>query len=344
MIAPTPNVAVVQPLPGIGDMIWHLPHIRAIAAHVGTPVTLLAKPRSAADQLFAAEPAVRDVLWVDRNPADRHGRHDGGGGWRRLISAVRARRFTTVYLLHHSRSLAFLMLAAGIAVRRGYGYGMQRWFLNQGPFLPAAVLARHPFEQASLWLDAAGIALADTEPRLAVLPAARDAVQERFGAVSERLVVLGVASSEPYKQWGAARFAALARQLQAEGWGRPVLVGGAAEAALIAAIRAECRAAADDVDVATGWPLPELAALFERARFYVGNDTGVMNLAAAVGTRTYGLFGATPALLHSNRIVPVMPAGGPDKAGGMARITPEAVLAAISRDQASLPVSGPGAG
>ena len=29
------KVAVVQPLPGIGDTIWHLPHIRAIAAHVG---------------------------------------------------------------------------------------------------------------------------------------------------------------------------------------------------------------------------------------------------------------------------------------------------------------------
>ena len=46
-------VAVVQPLPGIGDMIWHLPHIRAIAAHVGQPVTLIAKPRSAADQIFS---------------------------------------------------------------------------------------------------------------------------------------------------------------------------------------------------------------------------------------------------------------------------------------------------
>src|SRR5438552_15723696 len=43
------RVAVMQPLPGIGDMIWHLPHIRAIARHVGAPVTLIAKPRSLAD-------------------------------------------------------------------------------------------------------------------------------------------------------------------------------------------------------------------------------------------------------------------------------------------------------
>src|SRR5690242_3269509 len=96
------NVAVIQPLPGIGDMIWHLPHIRAIAAHVGGPITLLAKPRSRADELFQAEPSVGEVLWVDRNPAGRAGGHDGGRGWYRLIRTMRARRFSAVYLLHHS--------------------------------------------------------------------------------------------------------------------------------------------------------------------------------------------------------------------------------------------------
>ena len=62
------NVAVVQPLPGIGDMIWHLPHLRALAAVCG-PLTLIAKPRSGAAELLAAEPAVRDIIWLDRNPA-----------------------------------------------------------------------------------------------------------------------------------------------------------------------------------------------------------------------------------------------------------------------------------
>ena len=66
-------VAFVQPLPGIGDMIWHLPHIRAIAAHVGEPVTLITKPRSAADQIFSAERTIRDVFWLDRNPEARRG-------------------------------------------------------------------------------------------------------------------------------------------------------------------------------------------------------------------------------------------------------------------------------
>ena len=82
------TVAVVQPLPGIGDMIWHLPHIRAIAAHVGAPVTLITKPRSAADQIFSAERTIRDVFWLDRNPEARRGEHDGGAGFIRVVGGL----------------------------------------------------------------------------------------------------------------------------------------------------------------------------------------------------------------------------------------------------------------
>ena len=65
----TRGLAVIQPLPGIGDMVWHVPHIRALATHFGQPVTLIAKPRSAAAEIFAAEETVADVLWLERNPA-----------------------------------------------------------------------------------------------------------------------------------------------------------------------------------------------------------------------------------------------------------------------------------
>jgi heptosyltransferase-2 len=332
------NVAVVQPLPGIGDMIWHLPHIRAIAAHVGGPITLLAKPRSLADQIFQAESTVRDVLWVDRNPERRQGTHDGGRGWMRLAASLRNRRFSAVYILHHSRTLAFLMLAAGIPARYGYGYGAQRWFLNRGPYLPGSTFPLHPFEQANAWLSAAGIVIGEGEPVLPVAASARAALRARLGSLDDPMVAIGVGSSEPYKQWGADRFAGLVAGLHALGWQRLVLVGGPAEAHLIDAIRAQSGDAARHLTSAVGWPLPEVAALFEASRFYVGNDTGVMNMAAAVGIRTYSLFGATPPFHHSNRIVAITPPGGVDKATGMARITVDAVLDAIRVDQERLAI------
>ncbi len=41
-------------------------------------------------------------------------------------------------LLHHSRTLAAAAALAGIPARYGYGFGLQRLFLNRPPFLAAA--------------------------------------------------------------------------------------------------------------------------------------------------------------------------------------------------------------
>jgi heptosyltransferase II len=323
-------VAVVQPLPGIGDMIWHLPHIRAIAAHVGTPVTLIAKPRSAADQIFSAEHTVREVFWLDRNPEARRGAHAGGSGFLRAIAALRARRFDAIYLLHHSKTIACLALLAGIPRRYGYGYGVQGWFLNRPPKLSRDVLGKHPFDQATAWLRAAGIPMADTEPVLPIANNALAAVRSRIGPVPP--VAIGIGSSEAYKQWGAARFAGLADALAVLGIANLVLIGGKTEAPLAAEIRAAATTAS--LTEAIGWPLSEVAALCKSSLYYVGNDTGVMNIAAAVGTRTYGLFGAVPPLHHSGQVVPITPPGGISKTDGMARIAVEQVLTVIATDQA----------
>ena len=59
-LAPSGRTLIVQPLPGIGDMVWHLPHIHAIAATtVDGKVDLLTKPRSQADRLLGVDAAER---------------------------------------------------------------------------------------------------------------------------------------------------------------------------------------------------------------------------------------------------------------------------------------------
>lgn len=331
MIPEFNRVAVIQPLPGIGDMIWHLPHIRTVARWVRHPVTLVAKPRSAADQIFADERTISDVLWLDRNPERRRGEHDGPAGFIGLVRALRERAFDAVVLLHHSRTLAAATWFAGIPNRFGYGFGMQRWFLNRPPFLRAEQLALHPHAQATAWLKVAGIPLEHPEPTLHVSSERRLAARARLGEPSQPFVAIGIGSSEPYKQWGAERFGDLAVVLLDEGWPRLVLCGGRAEKELAANITGRLGTRGCAVDTAIGWNLSELAALMAESSFYVGNDTGVMNLAAAVGIRTYCLFGATPPFHHSSTIVPILPPDGrTDIPTGMSRITIQAVMSAIA--------------
>jgi heptosyltransferase-2 len=323
------DVAVVQPLPGIGDMIWHLPHIRALAAAVGAPVTLVTKPGSFADQILAAEPSVRRVLWLRRNQGLR-GPAAALSARLRFLADLRRARFDALVLLHHSRWLAAAALLAGIPRRYGYGLGAQRLFLNRPPFLATAPLAVHPFEQASRWLAAAGISADESEPVLPVLATAAAAVRGRLGP-GRPPIAIGIGSSEPATQWGAERFASLLALLRNVGWPRAVLLGGAAEAALADEISR--RAGAPAPALAIGWPLQEVAALLAASAFYVGNDTGAANIAAAVGIRAFVLFGATPPFHHSARIVPIVPESGVDRRHGMTRIAPEHVLAAIAAER-----------
>lgn len=322
-------LAVVQPLPGIGDMVWHVAHIRALAAWAGGPVTLMTKPRSLADQLLAGDPAVRDVRWIDMNPAGAQGRHDGPIGFLRLVAALRAGRFASILFLHHSRTLAMAAWAARIPDRRGYGWGSQRPFLTAGPFLDKEVASRHQLKRASAWLQAAGVPLPDEEPRLSVTAEERSAARARLGFDSP-FVALGIGSSETQRNWGAEKFAALCRLLLGAGWPEVVLVSGAQDGAHAAAIAA---AAGDGrVRPALGWHLREVMALLAEAGFCVANNTGVMNIAAAMGTRTYGIFGTTFPFDHAREIRHIMaPDIGIDD--GVGRVPFDAVREAILSDR-----------
>ena len=314
-------------------MVWHVPHIRAIAAHAGTAVTLLAKPRSLAEQLLANESAVADIVSVDLNPGGgRPGAHDGIGGFRRLVQMLRRRGFGSIVLLHHSDRLASAAWLAGIPDRRGYGWGRQRWFLNAGPFLPPEVKTLHQHTRATRYLRAAGIALTSAEPRLEVSQATVREALMRLNVARGGFVAIGIGSSEALRQWGTERFSALAAALLDAGWPMLVLVGGSEDALSATTIVRSVGERGGRVRLVLGWDLGTVMAVLSAAAFYVGNNTGVMNISAATGTRTYALFGTTQPFDHAGQIVAV---AAPDTGvhDGMARVTLRAVLEVIRADR-----------
>ncbi|MDO9500069.1 glycosyltransferase family 9 protein [Falsiroseomonas sp.] len=97
------------------------------------------------------------------------------------------------------------------------------------------------------------------------------------------------------KTWPAMRFAELARRLTRKDGPLPngvvLLVGGDAERKTAGAVTA-CLPPEDVIDT-FGYDIASTAALLERADLFVGNDSAMMHLAAAAGTRTVGLFGPT---------------------------------------------------
>lgn len=148
---------------------------------------------------------------------------------------------------------------------------------------PAAVHYCQPLAQLA-------ITVAAPTPRL-YLNAADRAFAARYlaGAPNERLAVIHPGSGSESKNWPATKFAALGRWLGEQQALRVLVVQGEADEA---AVR-QCVAglASQPVRILRGLKLLELAAVIERCAVFVGNDSGITHLAAAVGTPTVALFG-----------------------------------------------------
>ena len=83
------------------------------------------------------------------------------------------------------------------------------------------------------------------------------------------------------------------------------------------------------IDLVGRLSLPEVAACLARCALFVGNDSGLMHLAAAAGTPTLGLFGPTSAAEYA----PAGPRGAAvlSKSDRMEDLSVETTLAAATR-------------
>ncbi|HSI13626.1 MAG TPA: glycosyltransferase family 9 protein [Chthoniobacter sp.] len=152
----------------------------------------------------------------------------------------------------------------------------------------ASQLAR-PLQKMALFLD---------DPAARLHPSAEDQAraQEFLGASHEPVVAIHPGSGSPRKNWPAENWAAVAKWVrQHVPQSRVLLIGGEADAAQLATVQAAL--GGTEVMVAEHLPLPALAAVLERCRLFLGHDSGISHIAAAVETPCILLFGPTdPAI------------------------------------------------
>jgi ADP-heptose:LPS heptosyltransferase len=101
-------------------------------------------------------------------------------------------------------------------------------------------------------------------------------------------VVIHPGAAMATKRWDAARFAAVGRMLVDQQM-TVALTCGPGEEAYAGQVAQEIPKSS----IMLGLSIPELAELIRGARLYIGNDTGPMHLAAAVGTPTVAIWGSS---------------------------------------------------
>jgi ADP-heptose:LPS heptosyltransferase len=110
------------------------------------------------------------------------------------------------------------------------------------------------------------------------------------------IIVLAPTANWAPKIWPADRFAALFQRLAATNMENavPAVIAGPGEMEAAMA-KPLLQALPNAIDLMGRLTLPEIAAFLSRSSLFVGNDSGLMHLAAAAGAPTLGLFGPTNA-------------------------------------------------
>jgi len=330
------RIAVFRALQ-LGDMLCTVPALRALRrALPDARVTLigLASARSFVERFgryvddliefpgiaaFPEQPAREDLL-----PA--------------FFAATRARRFDVALQMHGSGA------RSNDIVRR---LGAREW----GGFVPEPGLQRpgrrmawpddlpEPMRYTAL-IEFLGVPAEDADLEFPLTDAdRREAARlaDALGLAPERTIFVHPGARLPSRRWPVERFAAVAGTLGRQGW--PIAVtGGEEERGLAAGVVQALGGRAFDLSGRTS--LTVLAALVERARLLICNDTGISHVAAALRTPSVVIASGSDVdrwapldrTLHSVLFEPtlcrpcayaVCPIGHPCALG----VTPESVMA-----------------
>jgi len=278
----------------VGDAIMALPALQVVRKRFPQAhIAILALPYVA--QIYDHQGIADELMVYDRRDV-----HSGIRGRARLAAALRAKKFDAALLLQNAFDAAWIAWRAAIPERIGYARDARGLLLTKAIPVPkrGEIPAHEKFYYLELlrragWLDAL-----PEVPEIALRVDAADArsAEEKLRSLgaragSLRIAVGAGASYGSAKCWPPDRFASALNQVQRESEADVVLFGTPSETEVASAIQAGLARPALDMTGRT--QIAELPALLSRCGAFLGNDSGAMHVAAAVGLPVVAVFGPT---------------------------------------------------
>lgn len=255
----------------IGDAVLSSGLIKRLVDEIpNARFTIVAGP--AAAPLFADVPGLDRVIVMEKQKS--------GGHWFALWRQVREQKWGLVLDLRGSAINRFLTTQRRAVKRKALG---------------------EPIHKV---IEAAQVLKVEDEPPAPFLFTSEDREEEARGLMAGKgpVLAMGPAANWVGKAWPVERFARTAMELLGPqgplAGGRLALFGGPDDRAHIEEVR---KAVPADrcIDLTGRIDLLTVYACLKHARLFIGNDSGLMHLAAAAGAPTIGLFGPSDDRLYA---------------------------------------------
>jgi N-acetylglucosaminyldiphosphoundecaprenol N-acetyl-beta-D-mannosaminyltransferase len=265
LVLSTPALAALREAqPDAGITVLTTPHAAPILQHTGLADAVLTVPR----RVRPTDPALF-----------------------RLARTLRAGKSDAILYFHHFSTRAgavkhgLIALAAGAPVRAGLDNGNAPFLTHKLP--DAGFGAVH---QAQYWLNLAALFGAKPNPRPAVVGMSEGDRAWAAETLPEGAYIAVHGGSGGYslaRRWDADKLAEAANRIAERDGAQIVVVGGRDDnnAAVMAHLRVPY------IDLTGKTTLNQLAAALARCRRFIGADSGVLHIAAAVGCEVTAVFG-----------------------------------------------------
>ncbi len=276
---------LLVPYMWIGDFVRCHTVVRLLRARIpDSPIDVLTTTTVA--PLLDYMPGVRKgIVWDLPRKRLAWGQH------RALAARLRAEGYARALVMPRTWKSALAPFVAGIPERTGFA-GEARFGLLNDLRWGERALPRMIDRCAALTLPKGTALPADYPlPQLEVPRTEVAAWRQRQGLTAAgRIAAFAPGAVGPSKRWPASYYAEAAKRLVGEGFAVWVL-GGPGETALAA----EIAAGSERVRDLTGADLRNAVLALAAADVAVSNDSGLLHVAAAVGTPSIGIFGPTSA-------------------------------------------------
>jgi heptosyltransferase II len=278
----------------VGDAIMALPALRTVREKFpDASISIVARP-------YVADIYRNQGICDELIPYDPRGIHNGLRARDQFAMALRARKFDVALLLQNAFDAAWLAWRAQIPQRIGYARDARSLLLTKA--IPVPRPGEIPTHEKFYYLELLRRAcMLDSLPTvdhivLRVPDSQRVSAENVLLAAGSRphtfrLAIGAGASYGSAKCWPPDRFADFANRFLSERDADLILFGTPGELPVSNAIIAGMTR--KPVDLTGKTAIADLPALLSQCHLFLGNDSGAMHVAAAVGLPTIAVFGPT---------------------------------------------------
>ena len=322
------KICIVYTHHKLGDLIWQLPYIKAISHHHGEKIDLILREKTQAKNILQDLNHINKIYYNEFRK--------GLFYWAdvfKMTKIFKSEKYDFVYILDKVNKPAIAAKFAKIKNIIGPGLGNQKKWLTTENFLDQDDWKLSYTEQSQKLLKINSINLDDKFPKLEV-------DIERFKKdnsdilIPGKKIAFGVDSFEEYKMWYEEDFITLAELLfEKRLFDYIYLICGPDKSHISRKIINDSNKKYF-IDCSSK-DLQGVILAIKSSDFYIGNNSGPLNMSAALGVKTFGLIANDPVSeLKFSKINPITPKDYIDNVWnrdrrGMKKLKPDEVFEQI---------------